>query len=108
MSNARWWLLVVMVALLMITAVGDMVMATVKKGKPELRKKGKYNNDAAVFVLPYYRILLCTITCGWGHFEYFLIVLFPYPSITPSDARRDHPPAQALEEEGWCLYLLRG
>ena len=24
--------------------VGDMVMATVKKGKPELRKKGKYLN----------------------------------------------------------------
>ena len=25
------------------TAVGDMVMASVKKGKPELRKKGKSN-----------------------------------------------------------------
>ena len=28
--------------------VGDMVMATVKKGKPELRKKGKINPHEAM------------------------------------------------------------
>jgi large subunit ribosomal protein L23e len=28
--------------------VGDMVMATVKKGKPELRKKGMYNLEGAL------------------------------------------------------------
>jgi len=46
---------VVMVALLMITAVGDMVMATVKKGKPELRKKGEYiwqRKQSSTFKVP--------------------------------------------------------
>lgn len=29
--------------------VGDMVMATVKKGKPELRKKGKHPRNLTTF-----------------------------------------------------------
>ena len=62
-------------------APGDMVMASVKKGKPELRKKGKART-------------VCTTTL---HFT--LLVM-------SSDASRGDPSAQALEEKGRCVYLL--
>lgn len=59
-------------------AAGDMVMASVKKGKPELRKKGPSR---------------------------FLISLVIWPDPR-SHACRCLPPAKAMEEEGWDVPLL--
>lgn len=41
--------------------VGDMVMATVKKGKPELRKKGEF--FVCLFVVVHYRKLGLLVAC---------------------------------------------
>jgi hypothetical protein len=81
-------------------ACGDMVMATVKKGKPDLRKKG---------------------ACWHWHFEYQLDdnlhmhfnwwvacrVLAPI-SVVRSHTCCRNPSAQAVEEKGGHLHLLRG
>ena len=67
-------------------ACGDMVMATVKKGKPDLRKKGA---------------ALASSGC--------VQVIRPADALAAcSDACRGHPAAQALEAEGWYLHLFRG
>ena len=63
-------------------AAGDMVMASVKKGKPELRKKGKQ------------RPPIFSSTSN--------------SNLTPSHARRHLPTAKALEAKGRYLPLLRG
>ena len=35
--------------------VGDMIIATVKKGKPDLRKKGKHQNFNFCFFVPKFK-----------------------------------------------------
>ena len=60
--------------------VGDMVMATVKKGKPELRKKGEPESFSQQ----------------------------NHPLTLPnSHARRDRQTIETLETVGRCLSLLR-
>ena len=60
--------------------VGDMVVASVKKGKPELRKKSEHK--------PSFANSACL--------------------SEPSYARRRYPPTKGLAQERWCLPLLRG
>ena len=61
--------------------VGDMVVASVKKGKPELRKKS-----------------------GFGQMSCWKIT----DRYTISYARRRRSSTQALEKKGWCILVLRG
>ncbi len=63
-------------------AVGDMVMATVKDGKPELRKKGKIITKRIPKENCNNRILI-------------------------SLARYCHSSTKGLEKKGRCLHLLR-
>ena len=80
--------------------VGDMVMATVKKGKPELRKKSE-----------------CPFLFGgvegkrreadwlwlWSYSEWFADIV-----VVHSHARCCRPPTQGMAQARWCLPLLRG
>jgi ribosomal protein L14 len=65
-------------------SAGDMVMASVKRGKPELRKKGMWCRSVGVA-----KEAELTSLPGWN-----------------SHASRCHPSAQAMEEKGRCLPLL--
>jgi len=78
--------------------VGDMFIATVKKGKPELRKKGT-------------SIVLCCLAgrilsgfAGVGADSYrgcVSVLLF-------SHTRCRHSATESLATKGWCLHLFRG
>jgi hypothetical protein len=72
-------------------ACGDMVMATVKKGKPDLRKKGASPRRAA------------GQQPGPADNR-----LTPLLLLVCSDPRRDRAPAQAVAQKGGHLHLLRG
>lgn len=59
--------------------VGDMVVASVKKGKPELRKKSEYRQNVSI-----------------------LVVL----KFAPSDARCRGEATKILATKGWCFPLF--
>jgi len=83
--------------------VGDYLLATVKKGKPELRKKG------ALFVDSCWRLVLGALPQSSSlarrvHFTCSSLASTPFVPCSPP--RRGHPPAQALAQEGRHLPLL--
>lgn len=45
-------------------AAGDMVVASVKKGKPELRKKGKYPNQSTITVSTFVIVIINIVVVG--------------------------------------------
>lgn len=98
-----------------------MVMATVKKGKPELRKKGEHP----------FKMSRCTLLLGYANMAYAIFSAFDLDSLSripkqlpsPQLVRKSTPDcflllssdacgcgeaAQGLEAEGWCVHLLRG
>lgn len=64
---------------------GDMIVATVKKGKPELRKKGE---DSIFSVPSVFRILFYSVI-------FFL-----------SNASGSHTSAKTFQKEGWSVFVL--
>ena len=87
--------------------VGDMVVASVKKGKPELRKKSE---SSSLFV--WWRNLGVVgrkVLDGGSRLAVRLDPngLYSY-IVTFSDARCCCPPTQGMAQARWCLPLLRG
>jgi ribosomal protein L14 len=82
-------------------ALGDLVMATVKKGKPELRKKGMYHFPIVVFGT--YAIVLRDRSKSSICVPY---ALYLCPFDSPPRCR--HPSAQDLPQKGRLPLVLRG
>ena len=86
--------------------VGDMVVASVKKGKPELRKK----SESLPLVLRGNLGVVGRKVLDGG----FCLAVRLDPNglysyiVTFSDARCCCPPAQGMAQARWCLPLLRG
>jgi hypothetical protein len=82
-------------------SVGDMTLCSIKKGKPELRKKGESN-------IP----LLTVIFRAFVPFDYFPRFSFhQLDHLLHSDAvfsvtRHRDPPKEVLAPQGWRLHLL--
>jgi len=87
-------------------AAGDMVMASVKKGKPDLRKKGACENLADEpngWTTPRPEDCSSQDTCdgmAW------LTDGRAKKKKTNSDAGRGDPPTQAVEEKGRAVRVL--
>lgn len=86
-------------------AAGDMVMCSVKKGKPDLRKKGKCTQ-----VL--HSISLMSKPLLWKYLAHQQQLLEQHTDqrtdtgLSCSHACCCHPSEEALEEKGWCVHLL--
>lgn len=68
---------------------GDMIVATVKKGKPELRKKGK------VYIIFYLYIFFRR------RLGFFFISLYFH-----SNASGSHTTTETVQKEGRCVFIL--
>lgn len=73
--------------------VGDMVMCSVKKGKPELRKQGKLLFKNILLIL-FKIIAFCVF--GWKLYSYFCSHQCCY-----------HQAKQDLEKKGWYFLVFR-
>ena len=86
-------------------SIGDMTLCSIKKGKPELRKKGE-------FALRH----CCTFECAHElHFSspfpprhsfQLLSPSFPHSHVALSAARHCDPPKEILAPQGRCFHLL--
>ena len=85
-------------------SIGDMTLCSIKKGKPELRKKGE-------LVLPkrfvYIRsfTLFILVACS-SRSPLSLSPCSSLPHSIRSSARHCYPPKEVLAPQGWCLHLL--
>jgi hypothetical protein len=91
-----------LVALLSTRAApGDLVMASVKKGKPELRKKGAWRRFCP--------ILPCVgTTAATAAFTPTALTLSACLVARCSHPCRRHSPTEGVAPTGRCLHLLRG
>ena len=74
-------------------APGDMFMATVKKGKPDLRKKGEHTMTSSALHLAVLHVWLHS-KCSWAS------LLACSASSCGGAAKK------ALAEKGWGFYIL--
>ena len=99
------------------------VLASVKKGKPELRKKVQLCQQCLIYISIYLMLLqhcfytfeelnniALSIHIIYINIFYQLTICFTvyYICIPPGDARCDHPTEEDLQKKGRPVHLLRG
>ena len=89
---------------------GDMVLATVKKGKPDLRKKVRWAGRRSIARAASVRCKSLLRAAGGtaSAWRRGARATLRRGRRRAGDERRHHPPAQGVAPQGWGVYLLRG
>jgi hypothetical protein len=85
-------------------SIGDMALCSIKKGKPELRKKGEFVSPAPFVYLNSFALFFLVACCSCPPLSLFPCPSLPHPVC--SSARHRYPPKEVLAPQGWCLHLL--